>query len=399
MRKIDRRIVIITALVFTIGLAYGLMKFLIAQKEESVRQPKIEAQRYVRAQKVEYSTIVSPVSAPGRVSSVSQVDIVAEASGKIIVPEVPLKKGAVFSRGDVLFTIYPDEAELALKARKSQFLTSLANLLPDLRIDYPANQQQFLDFFNSISIDEPLPALPDIQDEQMHIFLASRGILSEYYSIAKDELQLQRHTIRAPFNGTYIQVLQEAGAYINTGGRVATAIRTDMLELEVPLEKFDARWVKAGDRVEVRSGDRDLTWQGNVVRKAGFVDEETQSQSIFVRIKNHNPSALLSGEYLTASFPGHPIQNAIEIPRNAIFNSNEVFLIDQGRLKKAEINIIKKNERTVIMNGVNEGEMIVTQPLINVSEGTAVDILGNNSDTNEKDLTGNKTGRENKGKN
>jgi len=34
MRKIDRRIVIVAAFVFIVALAYGVMRFLIAQKEE-----------------------------------------------------------------------------------------------------------------------------------------------------------------------------------------------------------------------------------------------------------------------------------------------------------------------------------------------------------------------------
>ena len=121
MKKIDRRIVVVFTLIFIIGLSYGLMRFLIAQKEDPAMRPQMEARRYVKADTVIYTTIISPVSAPGRVSSISEIDVVAEASGKIIPGDVPLKRGEVFTRGTVLFTIYPDEAALALKARKSQW--------------------------------------------------------------------------------------------------------------------------------------------------------------------------------------------------------------------------------------------------------------------------------------
>ncbi len=77
-------------------------------------------------------------------------------------------------------------------------------------------------------------------NDQLKIFLASRNVISEYYNIQRDELQLQRRTVRAPFNGTYKEVYMETGAYTNTGGRVARAIRTDELELEVPLKRVDA---------------------------------------------------------------------------------------------------------------------------------------------------------------
>ena len=376
MKKIDRRIVIIFTLIFIIGLAYGLMRFLIAQKEDPAMRPPMEAKRYVKADTVKYQTVISPVSAPGRVSSISEIDVVAEAAGKIIEGEVPLKRGELFKRGTVLFTIYPDEAVLALQARKSQFLNSLANLLPDIAIDFPQHGDLFNEFFNSIDLEKQLPPFPETNDEKLRIFLASRNILSEYYTIQKDELQLSRHTVIAPFDGTYDMVYMEAGAYTNSGGRVAHAIRTDLLELEVPLERFDADWVKIGDLVTIRSDREDFTWTGEVIRKSQFVDPNTQSQIIFVRVKNHQRIPLLVGEYPRAEFPGHPVDNTMEVPRNVSFNTNEVFIIVDGRLQKRTINIVKENETTLLFDGLEEGAVLVMQPLINVQEGTQVIIQG-----------------------
>ncbi len=371
MKQIDRRIVIVAAFIFIVGLAYGIMRFLIAQKEEPPMRQAVEVKRYVQTEKVVYENIVSPVAAPGRVQSIEAIDIVAEASGKIIVPGVPLRKGSRFNKGDVLLTIYPDEAALALKARKSQFLNSLANLLPDIAIDFKNHKVQFDAFFAAIDLDKPLPTFPEVKDEKLKTFLASRNILSEYYSILKEELQLKRHTIHAPFNGTYSDVYMQEGAYTNMGGRIAHAIRTDILEMEVPLERFDAEWVKRGDPVKLISDTRNLSWSGSVARKSQFVDPNTQSQNVYVRVQNLK-NALLSGEYLRAVFEGHPIENVMEIPRNTVFNTDEVFVVVDSRLEKQTINIIKVNERTLIFNGIEEGTTLVMQPLINVTEGTLV---------------------------
>jgi len=253
MKQIDRRIVIVAAFIFIVGLAYGLMKFLVAQKPEPFRRPAVVAKRYVKAEEVKYTTIVSPVSASGRVSSVSEIDVIAEASGKILSSNIPLKKGASFSNGEVLFTIYLDEAILNLKSKKSQILNSIANLLPDIKIDYEQYYDGFKDFFNTINVSKPLPKFPEFKNEKLQIFLASRNILSDYYGILREELQLSRHSFVAPFNGTYSDVYLEAGAYSNMGGRVAHIIRTDLLEIEVPIEKFDAEWMKIGDKATLFS--------------------------------------------------------------------------------------------------------------------------------------------------
>jgi multidrug efflux pump subunit AcrA (membrane-fusion protein) len=385
MRKVNRRIVIIASLIFIIGLAYGIMRYLISLKEDAPMRPPDDARRYVQVDTVDYKTVWSPVSAPGRLLSVTELDLVAEASGKIEAREVELKKGARFKKGDILFTIYPDEAELALKARKSQFLHSLAILLPDISIDHSDYEKSFRNFFSSIDIDEKLPEFPEVKDEKLRIFLASRNILSEYFGIQKDELQLSRHTLQAPFDGTYREVYLEAGAYINTGGRVASAIQTDMLELEVPLQRVDADWVKIGDKVNVHSDRGNHEWTGTVIRKNQFVDPSTQSRGVFIRLYNNNELPLLEGEFLHAEFSGNPVEGVMELPRNAVFNTNEVFIVADERLEKRTINVIKVNERTLLFNGIEEDQLIVAQPMINVLEGTLVNIgKGDADDTRDQ---------------
>lgn len=376
MRRIDRRIVIISALLFIVVLGYGLMKYLISLKEEPESRPPMEAQRFVKADTVLYATILSPVEAPGRLKPQSETEIVSEASGKILAGEVPLRKGSTFKKGQLLFTIYPDEVRLALYSRKSQFKSSLANLLPDLSFDFPEQEKTLRDYFSKLDIEKDFQPFPEIRDEKLRIFLAGRNIISEYYSIKKDELQLKRHSKYAPYDGTYREVYLEEGAYTSTGGRVASAIRTDILEVEVPLERFNSDWVRQGDMVEVVTDKSNQTYSGRVVRKSEFVDENTQSQSIFVSVKNSPAKNLLAGEYVHVKFPGHPIAASMEIPRNAVFNSDQVFVIEEGRLQKRTINIIKTNTTTLIFNGLEEGEILVSQPLINVMEGTRVRILG-----------------------
>lgn len=376
MRKIDRRIIIIAALIFIIGLSYGLMKYLISLREDPESRSMPEAKRYVKVDTVRYSTIISPVEAPGRLKSQSETDIVAEASGKILAGDVPLRTGSNFKKNDLLFTIYPDEVRLALYSRKSQFKSMLANLLPDLTFDFPEQEKELRDFFNSLDIEKDFPSFPDIKDEKLRIFLAGRNLISEYYNIKKDELQLKRHSKYATYSGTYKEVYLEEGTYTNTGGRVAHAIRTDLLEVEVPLERFHSDFVGIGDKVEVVSDKSKQKHEGIVIRKSNFVDENTQSQSIFVSIANNSGQNLLAGEYVHVKFPGHPIENAMEIPRNAVFNTDQVFVIVDGRLEKRTINTIKVNTTSLVFNGVPAGEILVSQPLINVLEGTKVEILG-----------------------
>jgi RND family efflux transporter MFP subunit len=223
--------------------------------------------------------------------------------------------------------------------------------------------------------------MPEIKDNTLKIFLASRNVISEYYNIERDELQLKRRTVKAPFNGTFKEVYMELGAYTNTGGRVARAIQTDHMELEVPLQRTDAVWVNQGDAVTIKSEDGAISWKGQVLRKSPFVDENTQSQTIFISVPNNHKQPIMAGEYFVAHFPVRPIEDVMEIPRNSVFNSNEVFVARSGRLAKEKINIIKINNSTLIFNGLPEGDSVVIQQLINVSEGT---LIQTDKDASEK---------------
>jgi multidrug efflux pump subunit AcrA (membrane-fusion protein) len=366
---------IVVALIVLLGGSAALSLLFISMKPEPPVRPEQELKRFVKAETVVYSDITSPLSREGRVYSSSEVMLVAEASGKIEEGTVSLKKGTSFRKGALIATIYKDEVELALKARKSNFLTSITTLLPDIKIDFPNQYDAFHQFFNSIDMDKSLPELPEINDEQLKIFLASRHLLSEYYGIKQDEKKLSRHSLYAPFTGTFTQVNYEVGAYVNAGGQIAKMIRTDQLEVEVPVENGQSKWIEIGDKVEVYSQNHTDMKVGIVVRKSNFVNEN-QFRSVFVKVNTLSNDELLSGEYKEVLFPGQVIFKAMEIPRSAIFNSNEVFTIVDGKLKKREINVLKTNETTLIFNGLEEGEIVVAEPLINVKENSTVGILG-----------------------
>lgn len=367
---------IIVALIILLGGSAALSELFVSMKPETKRMPEMEIKRFVKAEAVKYSEITSPLSVPGRAVSGSEVNLVSEASGKIEAGAVQLRKGTSFKKGQLLAEIYKDEVILALKARKSRFLTVMTTLLPDMKVDFPDHLSAYEMFFRAIDLDQNIPEMPVVKDEKLKVFLASRNVFSEYYGIKQDEKRLERHSLYAPFNGTFTMVNSEVGAYVNTGGQIAKMIPTDHNEIEVPVPNTQSKWIKIGDKVRVISEDKQSVKPGIVVRKASFIEGNTQSRSIFVEVKSTAQDELLTGEYREVEFPGQKINDAMEIPRNAIFNSNEVYVVDDGKLKKREINVLKTNETSLIFNGLEEGLKIVIEPLINAKENSPVGILG-----------------------
>lgn len=295
---------VVVALIILLGGSAALSQLFVSMKPEQKKRPEIEMKRFVHAKTVKYSDIISPLERKGRAYSGSQVTLVSEASGKIEKGEVILRKGSSFKKGQLLAEIYKDEAELALKARKSQFLTTMTSLLPDMKVDFPEQLEAYETFFRSIDMEKDLPELPVVNDAKLKVFLASKNVYSEYYGIKQDEKKLERHSLYAPFNGTFTEVNYEVGGYVNTGGQIAKMIRTNHVEIEVPVPNVDSKWIKIGDKVNVISEEENSHKPGTVVRKADFIDSNTQSRSIFVEVQNSANDALLPGEWKAVQFPG-----------------------------------------------------------------------------------------------
>lgn len=372
MKKRQVSIIVITLSIILMG--YLTMLFLISQRSLPERRNPVVSDRYVKAEKVVYKTIKSPVFATGRMSSSQTLDIVSEASGKIEQGDVFLKTGEAFKKKDILLKIYDDEAQLVLKAKKSKFMNTIALLLPDIKLDFPDYYNHFIEFFNKISIDKDLPELPVLKNQKLKIYLAARNLLSDYFIIQGDELRLKRHTVKAPFDGAFLVVNQEVGSYANMNARLAKIINTEKLELVVSVKESVSKWVSKGDKVVINMKNSTKLINGVVIRKSDFINENTQSRSLYIRI-TRGKDKIVWGQYMHAMFEGKPINKVMEIPRSAVFNHNQVFIVSDNRLFKRKINIVKENSVSVIFDGLKQGVYVVTEPLIDVRENTEVKIL------------------------
>lgn len=370
-----RKLTTVFAVVGVIGLALAASSILAGFKEEKKSPPRKAQIKTVQVQKVKNRTILSSINGSGRVSSLETFDLVSEVSGKILKGNVLFKKGQSFKKGDLLVKIYDQEAKLALYAKKSRFLNTVANILPDYKIDFTDRFETLQNFFNSIDIKKDLPPLPEPATPKEKIFLASRNILNDYYSIKSDEIKLKKYYIRAPFSGSFTKVSREVGSIANMGTNLARIIRTDILEIEVPVPAEQAVLIKKGYDVVINSSKDLQGASGKVSRISSFVVPETHSISIYVAIDGSHTKEIYQGQYYNVSFPGISFENAIKIPRSALVNGKRVFTVDKGKLKLHEISIVKRDAEEAIINGLPDGTLVVTQALINPKENTPVRTL------------------------
>ena len=346
----------------------------LSDKKEKMPQHKIEKSlREVRVQSVSYSNIKVDVEETGRLMSKGRVDLISEVSGKMLAGDVPLRTGQSFKKGDVLLRIYNVEAKLGLQAAKSRYMSNIANVLPDVKYDYPDNYQAWLNFFNHIKINKPLPDIPEVKTENEKIYLASRNILNDYFTIKSSESTLRKFTIRAPFNGSFSEVGLEVGSIANPGSRIAKMIRTDILELEIPLNINEIPFVKKGSTVSIYDSKKEF--KGTVNRISDFVDPASQSIIVYIEVKNSKADPLYEGMYMKAKFAETELKEVMEIPRKCLFNFDEVFIVKDGKLNKHQVKVVKIDKHSAFINGLEEYSDLVIESLINAGDQTPVKMV------------------------
>lgn len=362
--------------VLTLVFGVIIMNTLFSKKEEQTRKAPLAVAPEVSVTPVKYQDLETELEYYGRVSSFRSVDIIAEVQGKLIAGTSNLKAGSRIRNGQLLYRIDDTETRLNLQSQKSQFMKSIADILADLKVDYPGRFPVWQAYFESIEVEKPLPDLPKVADLKEKTFLSTRGIQSSYYNILSAQERLSKYRIYAPFTGSLSVVMMDAGSVVSPGSRIATLLQTDRLELALPVKADDMQWIKTGTKVEVSSQDGKQSWTGTVARMGEKIDAATQSVNVYISITPRDEAPILDGQYLKATVPGKVVIKAMEIPRKAIFNEDKIYVVRDGKLKIETVSVHRINPKTILFSGLKEGERIVADPPVNAIEDMSVKVSG-----------------------
>ena len=372
-----RKLIVFAVFALLLLTGYFLMRQFAGMKELPPERPKVVSSNFVKVNQVAYRELDTEVVAYGRITSSQPLSLIAEVGGRLFRGQVLLKPGVNFRKGQLLYRINDAEPRLNLQSRKSEFLNLIASSLPDFKIDFQEDYPAWQAYFESIEIDQPLRELPEASSNKVKTFLATKNILRDYYSIKSAEENLRKYYMYAPYDGSIATVNLETGTIVNPGATIATIIRTDQLELEIPLEVNNIKWVKEGSTVEVTSEDGSQSWSGEVTRIADYVDPSSQSINVYINVDAGPDSGLYDGLYLRAIIPGSRLENAMEIPRRVLVNDDEVFVVEKGVLKTRKVNVQKINQDQVLISpletsGLNEGDSLVVEAPSNAIENMRV---------------------------
>lgn len=352
------------------GMSYGVTNAETIRSEKAktaeTHQKEVKS---VLVTKVKNTRIENRISSTGRVVSLNNITISSEVQGRLIGTNT-FKKGTEIKKGEVIFSVKNTDFKLLIEAKKSVFMRLISVTLADIKLDFSSEYTKWNNFFNAIDFDDNLPEFPTINTAKEKNFIISRSILAEYLSIKSDEEKLNKYTVLAPFDGIITKSYSDVGGNVNPGSPVVDFIRKGDMEIELAVNTSEIKFINIGDLVSFTDNGKDFT--GKVIRKGKFVNTKTQNLSVFTSIAA-NEGSLYNGMYLSATITTKGTENTFILPRRAIFESNKVFIVgSDNKLKIRTINIISYQDDQVIIDNLENNTLVVSEPLVNTTEGLIV---------------------------
>lgn len=188
--------------------------------------------------------------------------------------------------------------------------------------------------------------------------------------------------IKSPINGIINKRYIEVGAFVNTQGtQLFEIVDVSKLKLKVNINESQVANLKIGDQIDIRSSvfpnDK---FSGKVTFIAAKADA-TLNFPVEIEVENSNKNTLKAGMYGTAIFRAPKQAPSILIPRTSFVgsvSSNQVFVLDKSNNTSKVRTVVAGRilgDNVEILDGLKEGESVITSGQINLAEGTAVSVV------------------------
>lgn len=327
--------------------------------------------KIVVTQNVSTASIPIQITTSGILKAKQKIDLSSEVQGVLLSGGKSFKAGTLFYKGETILRINSDEHQANLRALKSKFYSALTAIMPDLQLDFPSEYNKWKAYLARFDMQKPLEKLPKTATDKEKYFITGRNILSSYYSVKNLEVRLSKYTIRAPFSGVLADALVNPGSLISPGQKLGEFINTAVYELEVTINSKYSELLEKGKKVNLYNLDHSKSWSGIVSRINPKIDVNTQSIKVYIELRD---KTLKEGMYLEATLAGKTVSDAFELQRSLLVDEKNVYVVNDSVLALTPIKPIFFNEKTVVVQGLENGQKILKNPVPGAYNGMLVKV-------------------------
>lgn len=346
--------VLVTAALTGSGI-FSIQNGVFSQGTAHAAEQKAGSARVIAVTTGEVSShpIAQSLSLIGKLEAERSVYIATEVAAKI--DAIPVRVNSKVKKGDLLVQLDDAKAEAALDEAQAY--------LNDERRKY----KEFERLVNRGAITQTeldaMQASVNIAEARLK---AAQAALSDY-------------AIRAPFDGTVGLIDYSVGHMVTMGGELFTLDDLSGMRLDIQVPEQYLSFLSAGMKVSATN----QAWSGKTFNgEIQAIDSRVQTDSlnIKVRVLFDNQAGLLKPGMLMAATIGFVPQEAAIIPVQALEYSGTkrfVYLVnDESIATRTEVILGARIDNEVVIEaGIEIGDRIVVQGLVNMRDGLKVDDL------------------------
>jgi RND family efflux transporter MFP subunit len=329
-----------------------------------------------------------------------EIDVYAKEAG--YVKELNVDYGSHVRKGDVMAVLEVPELEAqlqqdqaAIKARNDE-VTRAANEVGRAKAQYDVAHLQYTRLAEVSKTKPGLVAQQEVDDAQGKDLGAEsnldavKGTLESAKSevavaqarLAHDQAMYDYSKITAPFSGVVTQRFANLGALMQAG--TSSTQSTPLVRLSeettyrlvIPVPESYVRYIRIGDRVEVKVPALGQTVTGKVARTSIDVNSETRTMHTEVDVPNPT-GKLVPGLYAEAVLTMNQTGDAITIPVQAIDRTGDqtsvVVLQNNNTVQTRPITLGVQNANYAeVATGLAAGERIVVSDRSSLKSGEQV---------------------------
>lgn len=324
------------------------------------------------------------VDSQGTVKPKHSTMLVAEVTGQIVDVADNYNAGGFFKEGDMLIQVDPSDYEVAVQQARAALLQAQSELEQE-KARARVAEEEWAAFEEGKA--------PELGLRKPQLASAVAAVESAEANLAKAERDLERTTIKAPFDSVLRSKEANLGQFVSTGSQIALVFDTRTAEVRLPLSDLDMTYIKdpaaveEKPRVQLESlvSGQSATWQGRLVRTEGVLDESSRVIYGVVEVKDPynlnaetHPVPLRYGRFVQAKIEGTAAQDVMEVPTYAINPDGSVWTVPENReLEKRDVEVVRTQGNTSLISaGLENGEKVVLTQLKNALPGTKVRLQG-----------------------
>ena len=380
-RKLFTIVGTVGILVAGVGLVgvMGSMRPKITPKEVALAPPA------VFFEVAELKTLTLDVTAQGEVRPRTDINLTAEVSGRVIKMSDLFVIGGAFEKGDLLVKIEDADYRAALAGAKAR-VAQAEELLRREEAESDLAKKDYEALGRDTDPSELTLRMPQLAQSRASYAAAKADLTAA-------ALNLERTEIRAPFKGRVRERSAGVGQFISPGAPIGRIFSTDVAEIRFPLTDGDLAklglpiaFVETDENpgpeaiLSATIGGEYREWRARIARTDGAIEAATRQISVIAVVDDpygagaSDGTPLAMGLFVDAQIKGKEFDNAILLPRSALYGRDTVYVIAaDDTLDARSVTVVSADKDTItIAGGVKGGERIVTSPLRGAKEGDKV---------------------------